>query len=312
MSRTPGATVGGQAVIEGVMMRAPGAWAIAVRLPSGEIETVTHELPRLSSRSRAARIPFLRGIMVLYESLVLGFRALTWSAQKAVEEEEEELTKLQLVGTITFSVAAVLVIFVLAPLGIAKLLAPFLGGSSFSFNLIDGFVRGLLFIGYVWAIGRSKEIRRVFEYHGAEHQTIHAYEAGEALTVEHVQQYPPEHPRCGTNFLLIVVFASLVIFTLLGRPDWPLLIGSRVVLIPVIAGLAYEILKFSGLHGGDRLGRFLAAPGLWLQKLTTDHPADDQVEVAVAALLASLEPEQVEEVKARGPVCPAALRALAG
>jgi len=293
------------------MMRAPSAWAIAVRVPSGEIETVTHELPRLSSRSRAARIPFIRGIMVLYESLVLGFKALTWSAQKAVEDEEEELTRLQLVGTIAFSVAAVMVIFVLAPLGVAKLLAPYLGGSSFSFNLIDGVVRGLLFIGYVWGIGRSKEIRRVFEYHGAEHQTIHAYEAGQALTVEHIQQHPPEHPRCGTNFLLIVVFASLVIFTLLGRPDWVLLITSRIVLIPVIAGLAYEILKFSGLHGGDRLGRILAAPGLWLQKLTTAHPADDQVEVAVAALLASLQPGEVEEVKARGPVCPAALRALA-
>ncbi|GBD84381.1 hypothetical protein BMS3Abin02_00774 [bacterium BMS3Abin02] len=311
MSRTPGATVGGQAVIEGVMMRAPNSWAIAVRVPSGEIETVKHDLPRLSSRSRAARILFVRGVMVLYESLVLGFKALSWSAQKAVPEEEEEFTKLQLVGTIAFSVAAVLLIFVLAPLGVAKLLAPYIGGSSFSFNLIDGIVRGLLFVGYIWGIGRSKEIRRVFEYHGAEHQTIHAYEAGEPLTVDHIQKHSPEHPRCGTNFLLIVVFISLVVFTLLGRPGWVQLILSRIVLIPVIAGFAYEVLKFSGLHGGDRLGRVLAAPGLWLQKLTTDHPADDQVEVAVAALLAALEPEEVEEVKARGPVCPAALRALA-
>jgi uncharacterized protein YqhQ len=310
VSRTPGATVGGQAVIEGVMMRAPNRWAVAVRLPSGEIESETNDLPRLSSRSRAARVPFVRGVMVLYESLVLGFRALTWSAHRAVEGEEEELTDLQLAGTITLSIAAVLAIFVLAPLGVAKLLAPLVGGSSFAFNIIDGIVRGALFIGYVWAIGRSKEIKRVFEYHGAEHQTIHAYEAGEALTVENIQTHPPEHPRCGTNFLLIVVLASLVIFTLLGRPGWLLLIGSRVLLIPVIAGLAYEILRFSGLHGGETVGKILAAPGLWLQKLTTAHPADDQVEVAVAALLAALTTEEVEEVKLRGPVCPAALRAL--
>jgi uncharacterized protein YqhQ len=312
VSRTPGATVGGQAVIEGVMMRAPSRWAVAVRVPSGEIESQASELPRLSSRSRAARIWFVRGVMVLYESLVLGFKALSWSAQRAVGEEEEELSRLQLVGTITLSVAAVVAIFVLAPLGIAKVLAPLVGGGSFAFNLIDGVVRGLLFIGYVWAIGRSKEIKRVFEYHGAEHQTIHAYEAGQALTVENIQTYPPEHPRCGTNFLLIVVIASLVVFTLIGRPGWVLLIGSRLLLIPVIAGVAYEILRFSGLHGGDRLGRILAAPGLWLQKLTTGHPTDDQVEVAVAALLAALTPDEVEEVKARGPVCPAALRAVAG
>lgn len=310
MSRTPGATVGGQAVIEGVMMRAPNRWAIAVRLPSGEIESETNDLPRLSSRSRAARILFVRGVMVLYESLVLGFKALTWSAHRAVDEEEEELTGFQLVGTIALSVTAVLAIFVLAPLGVAKLLAPVVGGSSFAFNLIDGVVRGVLFIGYVWAIGRSKEIKRVFEYHGAEHQTIHAYEANQALTVENIQTHPPEHPRCGTNFLLIVVLASLVIFTLLGRPGWLLLIGSRVLLIPVIAGLAYEILRFSGLHGGETVGKILAAPGLWLQKLTTAHPSDDQVEVAVAALLAALTPEEVDEVKSRGPVCPAALRAL--
>jgi uncharacterized protein YqhQ len=311
VSRSPGATVGGQAVIEGVMMRAPNRWAIAVRLPSGGIECETNDLPRLSSRSRLARVPFIRGILVLIESLSLGFKALSWSAQRAVDDEEEELTGLQLAGTITLSVVAVLAIFILAPLGVAKLLSPFLGGSSFAFNLVDGVVRGLMFIGYVWAIGRSKEIKRVFEYHGAEHQTIHAYEAGQALTVENIQTHPPEHPRCGTNFLLIVVLLALVVFTLIGRDvPWTWLIGSRILLIPVIAGLAYEILRFSGLHGGETLGRFLAAPGLWLQKLTTSHPSDDQVEVAVTSLLAALTEEEVEEVKARGPVCPAALRAV--
>jgi uncharacterized protein YqhQ len=293
------------------MMRAPNRWSVAVRVPAGTIISQTNDLPRLASRSRLARIPFVRGVMVLYESMSLGFRALSWSAQHAVDEEEEELSKLQLAGTIALSVIAVLAIFVLVPLGLAKLLAPLLGNSSLAFNLIDGIVRGALFIGYVWAIGRSKDIKRVFEYHGAEHQTIYAYEAGQALSVENIQTHPPEHPRCGTNFLLIVVILALVVFTLLGHGmPWGWLIGSRILLIPVIAGIAYEILRFSGLHGGETLGKVLAAPGLWLQKLTTSHPTDDQVEVAVAALLAALTADELDAVKARGPVCPAALRAV--
>jgi len=292
-------------------MRAPNRWSVAVRVPAGTIISQTNDLPRLASRSRLARIPFVRGVMVLYESMSLGFRALSWSAQHAVDEEEEELSKLQLAGTIALSVIAVLAIFVLVPLGLAKLLAPLLGNSSLAFNLIDGIVRGALFIGYVWAIGRSKDIKRVFEYHGAEHQTIYAYEAGQALSVENIQTHPPEHPRCGTNFLLIVVILALVVFTLLGHGmPWGWLIGSRILLIPVIAGIAYEILRFSGLHGGETLGKVLAAPGLWLQKLTTSHPTDDQVEVAVAALLAALTADELDAVKARGPVCPAALRAV--
>lgn len=309
MSRTPGASVGGQAVIEGVMMRAPNAWAIAVRTPDGGIDTVSHDLPRLSSRSRSAKIPFIRGMLVLYESLVLGFKALSWSAQRAVGEDEEPLTGRQIAGTMTVALVFFLALFVAAPLGVAKLAEPYLGDSSLAFNLVDGVVRGLLFVGYVWAIGRSKEIQRVFQYHGAEHQTIHAYENGRPLVVDEIQAYPPEHPRCGTSFLLIVVIASLVVFTLIGRPSLPWLIASRLVLIPLIAGFAYEILKFSGTHGGDRLGRILAAPGLWLQKITTGKPSDDQVEVAVAALLASLDTESIAEVQARGPVCPPAWQA---
>lgn len=311
MSRDPNATVGGQAVIEGVMMRAPSAWAVAVRRPDGAIEAVTHELPRLSSRSRLARIPFVRGVMVLGESLTLGFRSLSWSAQKAVGEDEEPLTGRQLGFSMFFALVAFLAIFILLPLGAARLLEPLIGDSKILFNLVDGTVRVLMFVGYIWAIGRSAEIRKVFQYHGAEHKTIHAYEGGDPLSVEAIQKYRPEHPRCGTSFLLIVVIASLIVFTLIGRPGWPLLIASRVVLIPVIAGAAYEILKFSGAHGGQRLGRILAAPGLWLQRLTTGQPDDAQVEVAVTSLLAALEAEAVAEIKSRGPVCPAALAALA-
>jgi uncharacterized protein YqhQ len=293
------------------MMRAPAAWAVAVRRPDGVIEAITHELPRLSSRSRLARIPFVRGIMVLGESLTLGFKSLSWSAQKAVGEDEEPLTTRQMAISMTIALVAFMALFILLPLGAASLLEPYLGGSEFLFNLVDGFVRALLFVGYIWAIGRSKEIRRVFKFHGAEHKTIHAYEAGDPLTVERIQKYSPAHPRCGTSFLLIVVIGSLIVFTLIGRPGWFLLIASRVVLIPVIAGAAYEVLKFSGLHGGEMIGRILAAPGLWLQKLTTGEPDDDQVEVAVASLLAALEPEEIAEVKGRGPVNPAALAALA-
>ncbi len=275
------------------------------------IEAVTHELPRLSSRSRLARIPFIRGVMVLGESLTLGFKSLSWSAQMAVGEDEKPLTGRQMALSMTLAVVVFLALFILVPLGAARLLEPYLGESSLLFNLVDGAVRVLLFIGYIWAIGLSSEIRRVFQYHGAEHKTIHAYEAGDPLSVEHVQKYRPEHPRCGTSFLLIVVIASLIVFTLIGRPGWFLLVASRLVLIPVIAGVAYEILKFSGAHGGERLGRILAAPGLWLQRLTTGEPGDDQVEVAVTSLLASLEEAAVVEVKERGPVCPAALAALA-
>jgi len=301
-------SVGGQAILEGVMMRAPGAWAVAVRRPDGIIEAMRHPLPRLSSRSVLARMPFMRGVMVLGESLTLGYRALTWSAQKAAGDEEEELTK----GQIALSMAIAFVIFaglfIVLPALVAKWTA---GESGFAFASIEAVLRLVLFIGYLWAIGRSNDIRRVFMYHGAEHMSIHAFEAGEPLSVASVSRYRPEHPRCGTNFLMIVILLSIVIFTLVGRPAWPLLIASRVVGIPVIAGLAYEVLKFAGVRQGERLGRFLAAPGLWLQKLTTGVPEPDMIEVAVTSLVSALEADQVEEVINRGGVPEAALAARA-
>jgi uncharacterized protein YqhQ len=306
VSRTPGATVGGQAVIEGVMMRAPSRWSVAVRRPDGVIEAVSHDLPRLSSRSVWARVPFVRGVLVLVESLTLGFRALSWSARKAGSEEGREVKR----GELAFSMVVALVFFVgvfmLVPLVVARGLGRLLGNSAVVFNVIDGVVRVVLFVGYIWAVGLSKDIRRVFAYHGAEHKTIHAYEAGDPLTLEAIQGYSPRHPRCGTNFLLIVVLIALVAFTAVGRPSWPWLITSRVLGIPVIAGLAYEVLKV----GADRRWlHFLAAPGMWLQALTTRQPSDDQVEVAVASLLAALDPTERRGVDSRGPVVPAALEA---
>ncbi len=305
MSRAPGATVGGQAVLEGVMMRGPAGWAVAVRRPDEVIEAISHELPRLSARSRLARIPFVRGVMVLVESLNLGFRALSWSAQKA-GDEDEEITKTQIVVSMSIALVFFVALFMLLPLLVARAADSAFGGSDVWFNIVDGLVRVALFIGYIWAIGRSKDIRRVFQYHGAEHKTIHAYEAGDPLTIDEIQKYSPRHPRCGTNFLLIVILISLVVFTLVGRPSLPWLVASRVFLIPVIAGLSYELLKAAA----DKTWLAVASrPGIWLQALTTKEPEDGMVEVAVASLLAALESGEVEEVKRRGPIVPGALEA---
>jgi uncharacterized protein YqhQ len=306
MSRTPGATVGGQAVIEGVMMRAPSRWAVAVRRPDGVIEAVSHDLPRLSSRSRWARVPFIRGVLVLGESLSLGFRALSWSAAKAGTEEDGEVKPYQIVLSMLFALAFFVAVFMVLPLAAARGMEHVWGDSAILFNVVDGVIRVGLFVGYIWLIGRSKDIRRVFAYHGAEHKTIWAYEAGDPLTLDAIQRYSPRHPRCGTNFLMIVVLIALVAFTMVGRPAWPWLITSRVLGIPIIAGIAYEVLKI----GADRRWlRFLAVPGLWLQTLTTGEPEDDQVAVAVASLLASLDPAERKGVEGRGPILAGALEA---
>lgn len=305
MTRPPGATVGGQAVIEGVMMRAPTRWAVAVRRPDGVIETRSDPLPRLSSRSRLARIPFFRGVMVLGESLSLGFRALSWSATKAAGEEEgQELKGIHIAGAMVVALIVFFAIFMLLPLFAARAVERFLGESVILFNLVDGAVRVLLFVGYIWAIGRSRDIKRVFEFHGAEHKTIHAYEAGDPLTLEAIQRYSPRHPRCGTNFLLIVILIAILVFTAVGRPGLLWLVASRIFLIPVIAGIAYEVLKAASSTRGLA---FFSRPGIWLQRLTTAQPDTDQVEVAVASLLAALDDEERRAVEARGPIIPGAL-----
>lgn len=306
----PASTVGGQAVIEGVMMRAPAAWAVAVRRPDGVIESIRHSLPRLSTRSVAARIPFVRGIMVLGESLTLGFRALSWSAQKAVDEEEEApLTGRQIAFSMTIALVFFMAVFILIPAFVARFTS---GDSALVFNVIEGAVRLALFVGYIWAIGRSSEIARVFEFHGAEHMTIHAYEAGEPLTLDSVARYRPEHPRCGTSFLLIVVLASIVFFSLIHQEGVVWLVVSRLAGIPIIAGFAYELLRISGLGRYPWLTRVLAAPGMWLQKLTTGVPAPDQIEVAIASMLTALDDDKVGEVLARGDVPPSAIAARRG
>ncbi|MEX2251647.1 MAG: DUF1385 domain-containing protein [Acidimicrobiia bacterium] len=299
----PAKTVGGQAVIEGVMMRAPGAWSVAVRQPDSTIVARREPLVRLSERNKAARIPLLRGILVLWESLSLGFRALSWSAEKASGEEEQPLTGAQIGWTMVVAIVVFAGLFIVLPALAAGVVA---GESGLVFNVVEGLLRLGLFVGYIWAIGRSAEIRRVFEYHGAEHMSIHAFEAGEPLSVESVRRYPPEHPRCGTSFLLIVVLGSIFFFSLFGRPGWVFLITSRLLGIPLIAGMAYELLRWSGTRGGW-LATVLAAPGIWLQKLTTRVPDEAQVEVAISSLVVALEDESLQEVIDRGGIPEVAL-----
>lgn len=302
----PSETVGGQAVLEGVMMRAPTAWAVAVRQPDGEIVARRDELKRLSERNRWARVPFVRGIFVLGESLSLGFKALSWSAQKATDEEEEPLTGAQIGWTMALAFAFFAGVFILIPAFAAGFVS---SESGIIFNVAEGVIRLALFVGYIWAIGRSKEIARVFEYHGAEHMSIHAFEAGEPLSISSVARFRPEHPRCGTSFLLIVVLGSIVVFTFLGVPGFVLLVASRLLGIPVIAGLAYELLRWSGTRPGGRMAAILAAPGIWLQKLTTAVPDESQIEVAISSLVVALDDARADDVIGRGGLPSTALRA---
>jgi len=305
LSRPPGASVGGQAVIEGVMMRAPEAWAVAVRRPDGVIEAQTHELPSVTSRSKAAKMPFIRGVFVLLESLTLGFRALSWSAEKA-GDETDSISRRQVIWTMVVAVIFAIGLFVIVPVVSAEFLKGYLGDSNFAFVVIDGLIRIALIVGYIWLIGRTEEIQRVFQYHGAEHKTIHAYENGDPLDVVSIQRYSPRHPRCGTSFIIIVAMVAFFVFLLLAGLPFVWQVIVRILLIPVIAGISYEVLKAAA---GHRWLAWASQPGMWIQAITTKEPSDDQVEVAVTSLLAALGADAVEEVKERGPVVAAALSA---
>jgi uncharacterized protein YqhQ len=305
LSRPPGASVGGQAVIEGVMMRAPEAWAVAVRRPDGVIEAKRHDLPGIVSRSKGAKVPFLRGIFVLAESLSLGFRALSWSAEKA-GDEEEQVSRSAVIWTMVLAVALAIGLFVLVPVLAAGFLKQYVADSNIAFVVIDGVIRIALVVGYIWLIGRADDIQRVFQYHGAEHKTIHAYENGDPLDVDAIQKYSPRHPRCGTSFIIIVAMVAFFVFLLLAPLQFVWQVVARIALIPVIAGMSYEVLKAAA---GHRWLAWASKPGIWIQSITTKEPDDDQVEVAVASLLAALGDEAVNEVKQRGPVVAAALAA---
>jgi uncharacterized protein YqhQ len=283
---------GGQAVIEGVMMRGQSEMAVAVRAPSGEI-LVWSEALRSSRLARKVRPwPFVRGAILLGDTLALGVRALMFSAARAMpdqaDEDADEAPRGLNAKPIWFTVATAILfaigLFFVLPLLATALLDRYIE-SAFVSNLVEGTIRLGILLGYMLAIGRLPEIRRVFAYHGAEHKAIHAWEAGDDLTVERVRRHPLEHPRCGTGFMLVVMLLSVVVFMMLGRPELPVRIASRIVLIPLIAGVAYEFLKFGGRHATRWLTRILLTPGMRLQRATTRQPDDAILEVAIAALL---------------------------
>lgn len=280
--------VGGQAVIEGVMMRGFGKVSTAVREPNGNIAVEVKSVHSIADRYPILKKPFLRGSVNLFESLVLGMKSLSYSAQMA-GEEDEQLSDREMAVTVAISLILASVLFIAIPTGAAKIFHS-LTDDPFFLNLMEGAFRLLIFLAYLFAISRMKDIRRVFQYHGAEHKTIYCYEAGLPLTVENVQKFPRLHPRCGTAFLLIVMLVSIFVFAFLGWPDLWLRIASRIILLPVVAGIAYEIIRLSA-RSENALVKAAIAPGLWLQYLTTRPPDDEMVEVAIASLNAVL-PEQ--------------------
>jgi uncharacterized protein YqhQ len=295
--------VGGQAVIEGVMMRTPAALAVAVRTPGGEITVKTQKLKDLASRPKILQLPIIRGVVTLFQALTLGIQALNFSANQSLEEEEGELGAGALTLTMVFAFALGIALFVYLPLFLTNLLKdvlPLVATSTILFNVVDGILRVIIFLAYLFGISQIKDLRRVFEYHGAEHKTIYAYENGEDLTVEQAQKYSTLHPRCGTNFLLIVMLMSILVFSIL-RSDAPFYMkfASRLVFVPLIAGISYEIIRFAGKHQEKAWVRWLTKPGLSLQKITTKPPSADQLEVAIRALQEVLHMEKERPDSAR-------------
>jgi len=284
--------IGGQAVIEGVMMRAPRSMAIAVRRPNGEIVVKRDRVVPLAERFPLLKLPVIRGAVALFSSLLIGLKALSFSANEAAAEgeEKEEISAFAMGGTMAVALLFGILLFFILPLYLTKLLVPVIGDSNLVFNLVDGVIRVLVFLLYIYSISRMNDIQRVFQYHGAEHKSIFAFEAGDELTVENVKGHSRLHPRCGTSFLLIVMLVSILVFSLIPKA-WPFYLkaGSRVVLLPLIAGISYECLKWSAKHERSRLVRLLIAPGLALQRLTTREPDDGQLEVAIRSMEEALE-----------------------
>ncbi|WP_027364408.1 DUF1385 domain-containing protein [Desulfotruncus alcoholivorax] len=284
---------GGQAVIEGVMMRGPDALAVAVRRPDSTIVIDHKPVSSITSRIKPLKWPMLRGVVVLFESLIVGLQALSFSANQAMEGEEEELTARDIAITMALAFGLAILLFVVVPTGAAHLLNRWVHGSILQ-NLLEGLIRITVFLAYVVAIAQMNDIKRVFCYHGAEHKVINAYEAGEELTVERVQRYSTYHPRCGTSFLLIVLVVSILVFAMLGEQVLWWRILSRVLLLPVVAGISYELLKASARYQNNMIFCILAAPGKWVQQLTTGEPDGNMVEVAITALKAVLKEDRGE------------------
>jgi uncharacterized protein YqhQ len=281
------APIGGQAVLEGVMMRGPSAWALAVRKPDGEIAEVNRSISSPMARHWVFRLPLVRGVVALGESLAIGFRALAISANNAAQDEGEEgeapteISRGAIAFAFLVAIGFAVALFKVTPALITNWL-PFDTGGWFV--IIEGAIRVTLLVAYLVLISLLPDLRRVFQYHAAEHKAINAYEAGEELVPERVQRFSLIHPRCGTAFLLWVMVIAVFVFAFFGHPKWYWLIATRILLLPVIAGLAYELIRFAGKHSSNRVLMALLAPGLWLQRLTTRQPTLDQIEVSIRAL----------------------------
>jgi uncharacterized protein YqhQ len=285
-------TVGGQAVIEGVMMRSPTVYATAVRTPQGTIVIQKNRFVALAHRFRFLNLPVIRGAIGLVEMMWIGIQSLSYSASQAVDEgsdpnpKKNAATNLSILGSVVFALGAGFLLFFFVPLWLTELTGV---KNGIGFNLIDGAIRLVFFLGYLLAIAQWKEMKRIFQYHGAEHKTIYVFENGQDLTVDNARPYTTLHPRCGTSFLLVVMLMSILVFSLLGRPEtW----GDRLLrfaMIPVIGGVSFEFIRLSAR---ERFARFMKPaiwPGLTLQKVTTSEPSDDMLEVAIAALVACLD-----------------------
>jgi uncharacterized protein YqhQ len=279
---------GGQAVLEGVMMRSPSSWAVAIRTPEGDITEVVRDITSPMQRRKIWRLPVVRGVIALGESLAIGFRALAISANYAAQEEGEEgeevqteLSRGQLLFAFGIAIGFALLLFKVSP----ALITNWLPIESTSwFVVVEGLIRVSIFILYLVIVGFMPDLKRVFQYHAAEHKAINAYEAGDPLEPEVVQRHSLIHVRCGTAFLLYVMVIAIFIFAFVGQPGWFWLIASRILLLPVIAGIAYEVIRFAGKHPTNLILRTILAPGLWLQRLTTRAPSLDQIEVSIRAL----------------------------
>jgi uncharacterized protein YqhQ len=288
--------VGGQALIEGVMMRSPGAYGVAVRRPDGSIAFQRGKVTSLARRYPFLKLPVLRGVAVLFQSLALGIRSLNFSAEQAMPEAEkaeadakpvEDKSNWAIAGSMTVGLLLGAVVFLLIPLWLTRLSERFVFGPlpSLEFNLVDGALRALFFLVYIFLISRMKDIHRVFQYHGAEHKVVFAWEKQVPLTVENARAQSRLHPRCGTSFLLFVLLVSILVFSLIPKTlPFAVMYGGRLLLVPVIAGLSYEVLRFTAKHQAAPLFALLVAPGLALQRITTQEPTDDMLEVAIAAL----------------------------
>lgn len=291
MNKKP--NVGGQAVIEGVMMRGKTHVAVAVRQPDGEISVDVRPVNSISDRYPILKKPFLRGVVSLVESLVMGMKALAYSAQVS-GDEDEKLDYKEMALTIAVSAGLAILLFIVIPTWSMRFLTG-ITQDHMALNLAEGVLRMAIFLAYIAAISSMNDIQRVFQYHGAEHKTIYTYEAGLPLKVENVRPFSTLHPRCGTNFLMIVMLISMFIFTFLGWPSLLERIASRIILMPVIAGVSYELIRYAGAHTDNPLVRIAITPGLLLQKLTTRQPDDSQIEVAIASLKAVVPPEDLAQ-----------------